>query len=83
MDPGHPRLPTTLFNGYVPLINGSDTNFSHPFVLTYPDNGFPTDMPRPQLIVTNLTGSSLAAPATCSGHRELNQLWGADFGILK
>jgi len=25
------------------VINGSDTNFSHPFVLTYPKNGFPTD----------------------------------------
>ncbi len=29
---------TTLFNGYIPLINGSDTNFSQPFVLTYPNN---------------------------------------------
>src|ERR1700719_2231925 len=48
--------PTTLFNGYVPLINGSDTNFSHPLVLTYPNNSFPTDMPRPQLVVTNITG---------------------------
>jgi hypothetical protein len=35
--------------GYVPLINGSDTNFTHPFVLHYPGNGYPTDMPRPQL----------------------------------
>src|SRR6202042_1819502 len=50
--------PTTLFNGYVPLINGSDTNFSHPFVLTYPNDSFPTDKPRPQLVVTNITGSS-------------------------
>jgi len=50
--------PTTLFNGYVPLINGSDTNFSHPFVLTYPASSVPTDMPRPQLTVTNLTGFS-------------------------
>ena len=41
-----------------PLINGSDTNFSHPFVLTYPKNGYPTDIPRPQLTVTNLTGFS-------------------------
>ena len=24
---------------FVPLINGADTNFSHPFVLTYPQNG--------------------------------------------
>jgi hypothetical protein len=34
---------------YIPLINGSDTNFSHPYVLHYPGNGYPTDMPRPQL----------------------------------
>ena len=26
-------------NGYIPLINGSNTNFSHPFVLTYPATG--------------------------------------------
>jgi hypothetical protein len=39
-----------------PLINGSDTNFSHPFVLTYPGNAFPTDKPRPQIVVANLTG---------------------------
>ena len=26
----------TVRHGYVPLINGSDTNFSQPFVLTYP-----------------------------------------------
>jgi hypothetical protein len=36
-------------NGYYPLINGSDTNFSHPYVLHYPGNAYPTDMPRPQL----------------------------------
>jgi hypothetical protein len=34
---------------YIPLINGSDTNFSHPYVLHYPGNAYPTDMPRPQL----------------------------------
>jgi hypothetical protein len=46
------------FNNFpgVPLINGSNTNFSHPFVLTYPANANPTDKPRPQLTVTNLTG---------------------------
>src|SRR5215472_5079736 len=42
----------------VPLINGSDTNFSHPFVLTYPAGANPTDKPRVQLQVTNLTGFS-------------------------
>jgi len=74
--------PTTLFNGYVPLINGSDTNFSHPFVLTYPNNSFPTDMPRPQLVVTNITGFS-NGPGPVLGTVNVNQLWGADFGILK
>jgi hypothetical protein len=74
--------PTTLFNGYVPLINGSDTNFSHPFVLTYPNNSFPTDMPRPQLVVNNLTGFS-NGPGPVLGTVNVNQLWGATFGILK
>ena len=49
---------TFIHGGYFPLINGSDTNFSQPSVLTYPINGFPTDKPRPQLTVTNLTGFS-------------------------
>jgi len=35
--------------GYYPVINGSDTNFSHPYVLHYPGSAYPTDMPRPQL----------------------------------
>jgi hypothetical protein len=34
---------------FIPLINGSDTNFSHPYVLHYPGNAYPTDMPRVQL----------------------------------
>ena len=67
----------------MPLINGSDTNFSHPFVLTYPKNGFPTDRPRPQLLVQNLTGFSHGFPGTPIGSVQDNQLWGADFGILR
>jgi len=74
--------PATLNHDYVPLINGSDTNFSHPFVLTYPNNSFPTDMPRPQLTVTNITGES-NGPGPVLGTVNVNQLWGADFGILK
>ena len=54
--------PSTLFNGYIPLINGSDTNFSQPFVLTYPADGYPTNMPRPQLQVDNITGFSHGFP---------------------
>jgi hypothetical protein len=74
--------PTTINNGYVPLINGSDTNFSQPFVLTYPNDSVPTDMPRPQLVVTNITGFS-HGPGPVAGTVDDNQLWGADLGILK
>jgi hypothetical protein len=74
--------PATLDRGYVPLINGSDTNFSHPFVLTYPGNGFPTDKPRPQLFTSNLTGFSHGI-GTPIGSVNDTQLWGADFGVLR
>jgi hypothetical protein len=74
--------PVTLRGGYVPLINGSDTNFSHPFVLTYPANGFPTDRPRPQLFVNNLTGFSHGI-GTPIGSVDDTQLWGANFGVLR
>jgi hypothetical protein len=70
--------------GYAPLINGSDTNFSQPFVLTYPQSGYPTDRPRPQLQVDNLTGFTQGFPPIVG---LLNyptvpdyQLWGADLG---
>jgi serine/threonine protein kinase len=70
--------PSTLSNGYIPLINGSDTDFDQPFVLTYPANGYPTDFPRPQLVVENLTGSSQGVPPGPElGTVEGNQLWGA------
>ena len=39
-----------------PLINASNTNFSQPFVLDYPQSKYPTDKPRPRLEVDNLTG---------------------------
>jgi hypothetical protein len=73
----------TVSHGYVPLINGSDTNFSHPFVLTYPKNGFPTDKPRPQLITQNLTGFTGNFLVPVLGTVNDNQLWGADFGVLR
>jgi len=72
---------TFFFRGYAPLINGSNTNFSHPFVLDYPANGFPTDKPRPQLRVANLTGfSSGFGPIV--GTVPNTQLWGATFGPI-
>ena len=73
----------TIRRGYVPLINGSDTNFSHPFVLTYPSNGYPTDKPRPQLITQNLTGFTGNFLVPVLGTVNDNQLWGADFGVLR
>ena len=81
-------LNTTFAGGYVPLINGSDTNFSQPFVLTYPSASVPTDKPRAQLFVSNITGFSQTSPpfdipGPELGTVDVNQLWGADFGILK
>jgi hypothetical protein len=69
-------------HGYVPLINGSDTNFSQPFVLTYPSASYPTDKPRPALYVSNLTGFQ-GANGFPTGTINSNQLYGADFGVLK
>ena len=81
LDRGH--LDSTIGRGYVPLINGSDTNFSHPYVLTYPKNGYPTDKPRPQLITQNLTGFTGNFLVPVLGTINDNQLWGARFGVLR
>jgi hypothetical protein len=70
----------------IPLINGADTNFSHPFVMTYPGSGYPTDRPRPQLYTANLTGFSgningINLPEL--GSVNSNQLWNIwKFGVL-
>lgn len=76
--------------GEAPLIVGADTNFSHPSVLTYPGNGYPTDKPRPGLQVKNLTGFSQNGPASPnpSGCQSVvgantSQLWSAYTGIAK
>jgi hypothetical protein len=71
-----------FLQGYFPLINGSDTNFSHPFVMTYPSNGQPTDIPRPQIQVRNLTGFSNGF-GPIVGTVPDTQLWGADFGVIR
>ena len=73
--------PTALGHGYAPAINGSNTNFSHPFVLTYPGSGQPTDLPRPQLFVSNLTGFSNGFGPIVGTVNE-NQLLGAVYGVL-
>ena len=77
------QFTTAWAHGYIPLINGSDTNFSQPFVLTYPNNSVPTDKPRPQLVVTNLTGFSFHIGNLFGTGANSNQLWGATFGQLK
>jgi hypothetical protein len=75
------NLLQVFFTGYFPLINGSDTNFSQPFVLTYPQSGYPTDKPRPQLQVDNLSGYTHGFPPILNYPSiDDNQLWGADFG---
>ena len=67
--PGHGTV-------YVALINGSNTNFSHPFVLNYPGNGAaPWDRPRPQLTTDTLSGFS-------NGTVFDNQLWSGFFGAV-
>jgi hypothetical protein len=58
---------------YVPLINGSDTNFSDPYVLHYPANGYPTDSRRPQLNTYTLQEYS-------DGTVYNNELWGENDG---
>jgi hypothetical protein len=68
-------------HGYAPLVNGSDTNFSQPYVLTYPLNGFPTDKPRPQLEVDNLSGYTQGFPPLLNyASIDDDQMWGADLG---
>ena len=77
-----------LYSDEIPLINGSDTNFSHPFVATYPATGYPTDKPRPELTVENLTGFSQtgSGSGTCGGSAvngpDNNQLWSAVEGVV-
>jgi hypothetical protein len=58
-----------------PLINGSDTNFTDPYSLTYGGSSYPTDNPRPPLYTQTLLGFT--------NHTEnSNQLFSADYGVL-
>ncbi len=57
----------SITNSFVPLINGSTTDAADPLVLTYPAGSSPTDVPRPQLYVSNLTAGQVPA----------SQLWSA------
>lgn len=70
------KLPNQDFtHGYVPLINGATPTLTHPFVLTYPPQGYPASLPRPQLTVHTLETFS-------NGSVFHNQLWGANFGVV-
>lgn len=73
---------STPFSRSVPLINGSDTNFSQPYVLTYPSTAFPTDNPRPQLYTHTLTGFSNGHGPTL-GTVDDNQLYSFKQGVLR
>ena len=77
----------SLYSAELPVINGSDTNFSHPLVLDYPASGYPTDLPRPQLFVGGLTGFSQSSGSGPCGTGSIvgpdsNQLWTATAGVL-
>jgi hypothetical protein len=62
---------------YYPWINGSDTNFTHPFVLHYPGTAYPTDMPRPQLNTYTLQESAGTTPTVYN-----NEEWAQQIGVL-
>ena len=53
-----------------PIINGSDTNFVHPFAMTILGN--PAHQPFTPIIMQHLIGNPSSVPA--------NQLWGDHFG---
>jgi len=55
---------------YFPIVNGSDTDFVHPFAMTILGN--PAHQLFTPIIMQHLTGNPDSVPA--------NQLWGAHFG---
>ena len=72
IDPVLPAWPKEAsgYENYYPPINGSDTDFSQPYVLTYPQSGYPTDEPRPVLQVDNLTGYTESNPPSIDSQVE-------------
>jgi hypothetical protein len=64
-------------HGYVPLVNGSDTNVSDPQVLNFPGGVPPFQMPTSQLTTQPLQHYGFG------GGVFNNQSWGADFGPLQ
>src|SRR5205823_472818 len=59
----------------VPLINGSDTNFSQPYVLTYPAGKSPISAPSTQLV-------TYALQRNTSTGINLSQMWAFEVGVL-
>jgi len=55
---------------HTPLINGSDTSFSNPYVLHYPGGEYPTDVPRPQLNTYTLQVYANSPPTVYN-----NEMW--------
>jgi hypothetical protein len=56
---------------YFPIVNGSDTDFVHPFAMTILGN--PAHQRVTPIILRHLVGNPGSVPA--------NQLWGAHFGV--
>lgn len=56
---------------YFPIVNGSTTDFCHPFAMTYPSKADPARTRLPQIKVRHLIGNPAAVPD--------RQLWGAKF----
>ena len=73
--------PATAAEGYFPLVNGSTTDFAHPFAMTYPTDASPTDEPTPEIHVSHLRFCDGADPE--EGTVSDRQLWGTDHGVLK
>ena len=57
---------------HFPIVNGSDTDFVHPFAMTILGN--PAHQPFTPIIMQHLMGNPDSVPA--------NQLWGAAFGVV-
>ncbi len=57
---------------YFPIVNGSDTDFAHPFAMTILGN--PAHRLFTPIIMQRLIGNPDSVPA--------NQLWGSHFGIV-
>jgi len=60
------------FPPYFPIVNGSDSDFVHPFAMTILGN--PAHRPFTPIIMQHLRGNPGSVPA--------NQLWGAAHGVV-